>query len=161
MAAIITHVSTKLVLTLDAGDAGGKRTKKTVTISGLREDISGDAVLEAVNALEKLLTHPVADVKLHTVSVIERRDEYEEEAETAAAKGPSPDARPAARAFVFAGPANGLLPQNNDFPGGISRPVQPMHNIFPRAGRLRPYPAGAPARASPCVIYPHALWEFS
>lgn len=78
MIAIEKHISTKLVLTLDAGQINGKKTTKRVTISGLREDVSADAILEAISMLEKLLEHPVDTIKIHTVSAIERVAENEE-----------------------------------------------------------------------------------
>lgn len=79
MIAIERHISTKLVLALDAGQVNGKKATKRVTISGLREGVSADAIGELVRALEKLLEYPVDTIKIHTVSAIERVAENEED----------------------------------------------------------------------------------
>lgn len=75
MAVIVTHVSAKLVLRLNAGNGGDKR----ITINGIRESASVDALWDIAQAVGALLQYPVEAVELHTVSSIERRDEDSKE----------------------------------------------------------------------------------
>lgn len=79
MAAIAMHVSAKLVLLLDAGDERGKRITKRVTISGIREEASTDALWAVAQAVGALLEYPVRAIELHTISAIKRCDENGEE----------------------------------------------------------------------------------
>lgn len=71
MTARETHISTKLVLELDARQINGKKATKRVTISGLREGLSADALWELVSVLGKLLEYPMETIKIHTVSAVE------------------------------------------------------------------------------------------
>lgn len=122
MTARETHISTKLVLALNAGQVNGKKATKRVTISGLREGLSAGALWELVSVLEKLLEYPVDTVKIHTVSAIERIAENVEDKtenaeavgmaglqvndDTAAQEGLRHDGYAAARAFVGGGTGN-------------------------------------------------------
>lgn len=68
------HISAKMVLVLDVGTEDGKKRRKRVTISNIREDASADALLELAEALGKLLAYPVTEVRLYTVEAVERED---------------------------------------------------------------------------------------
>lgn len=126
MIAIERHISTKLVLTLNAGQVNGKKTTKRVTVSGLREDVTADEILEVVTALKKLLEHPVDTIRIHTVSSIERASENEDFAETATA-GASPAGHAAELALGGVG-KNGLLRRLcND--GYLKEPRLPVYRL--------------------------------
>lgn len=145
------HISTKLVLVLDAGTVNGKKTAKRVTISNIREDVSADTLWELAEALGKVLAYPAAQVRLYKEEAIERENTDGDALETSGVQkeaGTGAARAKGAPAPLSLAPRGGALPVENApariLPGGNKRQtgntyhgsggIQPVSNLNSRRG---------------------------
>lgn len=126
---------------------------KRITISGISGDASADALLEAVRALEKVLRHPVAAIRLHTVSTIESDAGQEEEEDASSTERQLPEGRRMAYGeWSAARPAMATSGPNRRYRPGIAPAAMPERVITAThtgASNLRP-PPRAPTAARLC-----------
>lgn len=68
--AAISHISSALRLTLNAGTDGDKLVTKNVSVSNISETASADALINVAGMLGGLLEYPVTEVRKYSVSTL-------------------------------------------------------------------------------------------